>query len=287
MAGEFIENKKSFMGFDYGLEKSKAVIILAPYEKTATYKKGQASGPSAFIEASNQVETYDIELKQDFIDSIGFHTLKELKIKNLKVEKAIEEVYKATKKVFEKQKFPIIVGGEHSISFGPIKAANEFYSNLSVLQIDAHADMRKEYEGSKYNHACVMARVREIVPAISVGIRSYCIDEAKEIEQKYKDCIYHHVDLQTIKKVVEKLTENVYITIDIDGFDPSIMPGTGTPEPDGLLWNEALSLLREVTKQKKVIGFDIMELAPIKGENITEFNCAKLAYKLAGYCFIR
>jgi len=286
-AMEIKNEKKAFMGFNYPYEFSKAVVILAPYEKTATYRKGQAAGPDLIIDASNQVETYDIELQADYIDKIGFCTLDKLPIQELEIEQAIEVLYKETKKQFENKKFPIIFGGEHSISFGPIKAAFETFSNLSVLQIDAHADMRDSYEGSKYNHACVMRRAREIVKVVSIGIRSYCLEEAELIEKFYKKQVYGpELKENDFEKIISQLTQNVYITIDIDGFDPSIMPATGTPEPDGLEWKTTLRFLKKVFEKKEVVGFDIVELAPIQGENITEFNCAKLAYKLAGYKFL-
>ncbi|MCX8163068.1 MAG: agmatinase [Candidatus Micrarchaeota archaeon] len=283
-----LEDKNSFMGFNYPYEKSRAVVIQAPYQGTSTYRKGQALGPKAIIHASNQVETYDIELKDDFIDKIGFNTLKPLKIQKLSVSKAIEQVYKTTKKVLEDKKFPIIFGGEHSISLGPIKASKEFFSKIEVLQIDAHADMRKNYMGSEYNHACVMARVREICPVVSVGIRSYSKQEAEIIEKNYKEYFYGpEIGEEEIKKILQQLKNKVYITIDVDGFDPAIIPATGTPEPGGLGWNETLKLLKQVCTKKEVVGFDIVELAPIVGENYSEFSCAKLAYKLAGYCLLK
>ncbi|MEM4360900.1 MAG: agmatinase [Candidatus Anstonellaceae archaeon] len=280
------EDKNAFMGFNYLYDSSKVVVVWAPYEKTATYKKGQALGPLAIIQASNQVETYDIELKKDFIDEIGIHTLKPLEIQNLNVEQAIEEVYKTTKKIFDDKKFPVIFGGEHSISLGAIKASREIFEKIDVLQIDAHADMREEYLGSKFNHACVMARAREFVNVFSIGIRSYSKEEAEVIEKYYKNYIYGpDITEGQFSKIIKKLKEKVYITIDIDGFDPSIMPATGTPEPGGLEWGPTLKFLKKVFLQKEVVGFDIVELSPLEGENITEFNCAKLAYKLVGYKF--
>ncbi|MFH0927288.1 MAG: agmatinase [Candidatus Micrarchaeota archaeon] len=284
-----MKDQVSFMGFAYPYTGAKAAIISAPYEGTSTYLKGQADGPKAIITASNFVETYDMELEEDYVDKICPHTLPELKMQKLPPKKAIDMLYEQTKKVFQDKKFPLIFGGEHSISSGPVRAAHEIFpGSLTVLQIDAHSDMRNEFEGSKYNHACVMARVREMVPAVSVGIRSQCKEEADIIRQKYSGVVFG-ADLSpaSMDKILSKIrTKNVFITLDIDGFDPSIMPATGTPEPGGLLWNETLSLLRRVAQEKTVIGADIVELAPRKGDITSDFACALLAYKLLGYCLL-
>ncbi|MFH1307023.1 MAG: agmatinase [Candidatus Micrarchaeota archaeon] len=288
MNSSSVDNSSAFMGFQYPYEKSKVAILQMPYEGTSTYIKGQAKAPKAIIDASQQVETYDIELEKDFIDEIGFHTLPPLKCGNLGPEEAIDLLQKETSKILKNNKFPIIFGGEHSISLGAVKAAKEKFEDLCVLQIDAHADMRDEYENSKFNHACVMSRVREIAPVVSVGIRSYCIEEAELIKNKYFDAIFGpKLNEEVINKIISKIkSKYVYITIDVDGFDPSIMPAVGTPEPGGLGWHETLSLLRKVCSKKNVIGADIVELAPIEGQIYSDFTCAKLAYKLAGYCLI-
>ncbi|MFN3910235.1 MAG: agmatinase [Candidatus Anstonellaceae archaeon] len=282
------EDKNAFMGFNYDYQYSKAIIIQAPYEGTSTYGQGQSLGPKAIIEASSQVETYDIELKEDYIDRVGINTSEPLKIEKLKVEDAIDEVYKKTLSVFKDEKFPIILGGEHSITLGPIKAAVEFFKDITILQIDAHADMRNEYMNSRYNHACVMARARELVEVVSVGIRSYSKEEAEVIEKEYSDCIFgSKINKGINKRILEKLSKKIYLTIDIDGFDPSVMRATGTPEPDGLIWGETIELLKEVFLKKEVVGFDVVELAPFEDEYITDFNCAKLIYKLIGYKFLK
>lgn len=281
------DDSNSFMGFAYPYENSKAVILQAPYEKTASYLKGQAQAPAAIIKASCQVETYDIELKEDFIDRVGFHTLPPLQIENLPPERAVSALESATAKVLADDKFPIIFGGEHSLTSGPVCACKKKYADLCVLQIDAHADMRGEYENSKYSHASVMARVREICPAVSVGIRSFSKEEAKLIDEKYSDVIFDSRINGKEEEILSKIKEkNVYITIDADAFDPSIMPGVGTPEPGGLLWDETLSLLRKVSEEKNIVGFDIVELMPIPSNAVSDFTCAKLAYKLAGYALL-
>ena len=283
-----MESKSPFMGFQYPYENSKVVIIQVPYGGTSTYLKGQDLGPNAILEASLQVETYDIELKQDYVDKLQFHTLPELKVQKLPPKKVVDALQGAVDKVLDDGKFPLIFGGEHSITTGGVQSAFAHFDDLTVLQIDAHADMRNEFHGSKYNHGCVMSRIREMVPAVSVGIRSYCVEEAKIINEKYSDVIFGpHLNSQIEDKILSKIqTKNVFITIDIDGFDPSVMPATGTPEPGGLLWNDTLSLLRRVAKEKNVVGADIVELAPRNGEIITDFACAKLAYKFAGFCLL-
>ncbi|PIT84577.1 agmatinase [Candidatus Micrarchaeota archaeon CG10_big_fil_rev_8_21_14_0_10_45_29] len=281
------DDTHSLMGFAYPYANSKAVILQAPYEKTASYLKGQASAPAAIIKASCQVETYDIELQNDFIDKVGFHTLPPLQIENLPPEKAVDALEQATSKILADGKFPIILGGEHSLTTGAVRACKKKHADLCVLQIDAHADMREEYENSKYSHASVMARVREICPAVSVGIRSYSKEEAKLIGEKYPDVIFDSRIKGKENIILSKIKEkNVYITIDADGFDPSIMPGVGTPEPGGLLWDETLSLLKKVCAEKNIVGFDIVELMPIPSNAVSDFTCAKLAYKLAGYCLL-
>jgi agmatinase len=282
-----LTDSQSFMGFQYPLESSKVVVLQAPYEKTSTYSKGQALGPNMIIEASNQVETYDIELKKDFVDSIGFHTLPPMNIEELSAEDMTNTVMAETAKVLEQKKFPLLFGGEHSVSIGAIKACFTYFKNLTVVHIDAHADMRDEYQGSRFNHACVMARTRELMPAVSIGIRSMCKDEAELIDEKYSDLIFDsRLDASRIEQIHSKIqTKNIYLTIDIDGFDPSIMPATGTPEPGGLVWEDTLQLIKRLARDKTIVGMDINELAPISGQVASDFNCAKLAYKVCGYIF--
>lgn len=287
MESNQLTDSQSFMGFQYPLENSKVAVLQAPYEKTSTFAKGQAAGPQKIIEASNQVETYDMELKKDFIDSIGFHTNPAMHIKDLPPEKMVEVVQAQTAKVLEQHKFSLLFGGEHSVSIGAVQACFTHFEQLTVVQIDAHADMRDEYEGSRFNHACVMARIREMVPAVSVGIRSMCKEEAELIDEKYSDVVFDPtLDSTRIELIHSKIqTKNVYLTIDIDGFDPSIMPATGTPEPAGLEWESTLKLIKRIARDKTIVGMDINELAPIHGQVRSDFNCAKLAYKSCGYIF--
>jgi len=268
-------------------EKSKAVILPVPYEGTVTYGKGTANGPKAIIEASKNMELYDIELDKEIYD-VGIHTLKELKVEK-KPEDVINQVYDSVKKIINDNKFPVVLGGEHSITLGAVKASKEKYDNLSVLQIDAHSDLRDSYDGTKFSHACVMRRVIEICPIIQVGIRSMDIDETKFIKKIAHKNIFFAKDMHNnwYDKAIKLLTNNVYITIDVDGLDPSIMPSTGTPEPGGLLWYQTINFLRKIAENKNIVGFDVVELSPIKENHAPDFLAAKLTYKLIGYSLLK
>jgi agmatinase len=268
---------RSFLGVPQQEKGSKYVVLSAPYDATVSYRTGTRDGPRAIIEASRQVETYDIESGKDFADC-GIYTAEELECDRGNPKRNCEFVKEAVAEVLKEGKVPVLLGGEHSVSVGAFDAvAEKFGKEVSVLQIDAHADMRDEYEGTKFNHACVMRRCREKLHAVSVGIRSYSEEEAHEIRAKKLDIFGVEFDNA---KVVQKLKGKVYITIDIDGIDPSEVPGVGTPEPGGLHYNQLVSLLREVASKREIVGFDIVELAPIAGQNVSDFLCARLAYKL-------
>ena len=197
-----------------------------------------------------------------------------------------EASYQAAKKFVDNNKFLVTLGGEHSISYGPIRAYAEKYKNLTILQLDAHSDLRQTYEGSKHNHACIMARAKELANIVQVGIRSQDVSELKHVDAH---TIFYAERIRKIKnwqqKVASCLTENVYITIDLDVFDPSIMPSTGTPEPGGLLWYEVVDLLKLVTEKTNVVGFDVVELCPNKINKAPDFLASKLIYKILSYCF--
>jgi agmatinase len=274
------------MGGENNWAKAKVGVLPVPYDSTATYGTGQRAGPNAIIQASRQLELYDIETKTDFTQTIGFFTFPELmcsKKDPALVNKAVEE---SVHEILKSGRFPLMLGGEHSITPGAVRAVHAHYKDLYVLHIDAHADMRPAHEETEYNHACAMARCREMGPAVSVGIRSYSRDEVAAVEGKYKDYIFDASPLtpKRIEQIIAKLRgEHIYVSIDIDGFDPAVMPATGTPEPGGLGWYEGLALLKAVGAAKTIVGADIVECAPVPGSNITEFACAKLAYKLCGY----
>ncbi len=267
------------------LENAKTVILPVPYDGTSTWIKGADKGPSAIIEASVNMEIYDIESDSEVYKKIGIFTDKPITEK-FSPESMVAAVKKRVENYLAKDKFVVLLGGEHSVSIGCIKAHAEKYKNMSVLQLDAHSDLRQEYHGSKNNHACIMARALEICPIVQAGIRSMDISEKKLMNKKnvfFAEDIYNKKDW--INKAVSKLTKNVYITIDLDVFDPSIMPSTGTPEPGGLLWYDVLKLLKTVCIKRNVVGFDIVELCPNKINKSPDFLAAKLIYKLLNYKF--
>ena len=276
----------AFMGYQCPLEESKVAVLQVPYEGTVSYMGGTRNGPHAIITASRQVEFYDRDLGKEAAFELGLHTYDELEPDTGSVEGTLKRVEELADEVLGKGKFPIMFGGEHSVSVGMVRALAKRYKNLSVLQIDAHADLRNEYEGTKFNHACAMRRIRENVKAaVQVGIRSICPEELDYVKKAKLDDYIHWGTEPDADKIVSQLTDNVYVTIDLDGFDPSECPGVGTPEPGGLGWAAALKLLRAVSKKKKIAGFDVVELMPIPGSAQSEFFAAKLAYKLLGHAF--
>ncbi len=272
----------TFMERNDPYEESKVCIIPAPYEGTVCFRKGARKGPAALLHASYEIEDYDIELGREVVEE-GFHVMEALPIpENAKSEEAIALVRSAVSKCLKDEKLPVMVGGEHSLTVGAIQALKD--EDISVLQIDAHTDLRDEFEGSKFSHACVMRRVREMVePVAQVGIRSAtreCFEYLDSIGKK--DSIFFERDYD-IDEILEILGDKVYISIDMDGFDPSLVPAVGTPAPGGLLWHDVLDICRAVGKDKSIIGFDIVELAPIADNPASDLVAAKLLYKLAGY----
>jgi agmatinase len=265
-------------------ENAGIVIIPVAYDGTSTWLKGADKGPAAILEASANMELYDIETDSEVYRK-GIFTEETIggEISTAEMIKAVAGVVEY---YLERNKFTVVIGGEHSVSIGPIKAHAKQYENLTVLQLDAHSDLREEYNGSKYNHACVMARVKELCPIVQVGIRSMDYSEKKSIDSSrtfFAKDIYDSRDW--IKKVISKLSDNVYITIDLDVFDPSIMPSTGTPEPGGLFWYDVLALLKAVSEKKNIVGFDVVELCPGEENKAPDFLAAKLIYKLLSYKF--
>lgn len=267
------------------LETAKIVILPAPYDGTSTWIKGADKGPAAIFEASTKLELYDIETDSEVYKQNIF-TAKPVSEKGAP-EKMIKEVRRAVGGFLDKDKFVVTVGGEHSVTIGVVEAYKEKYKNLSVLQLDAHADLQPEYHGSKHNHGCVMARVRELCPIVQVGIRSMSAAEKPFIDKErvfLAENIYNKTDWQD--KAMAKLTNQVYITIDLDAFDPSVLPSTGTPEPGGLGWYRVLEFLKKVSREKEIVGFDIVELCPNEKEKSSDFIAAKLIYKLLSYIFL-
>ena len=243
-----------------------------------------AKGPQAILDASINMELYDEELDKNICD-VGICTLNELKIEE-KPELMVDVVSENVKKLISDNKFPVIIGGEHSITVGCVKAFSS-YDDFSVLQLDAHTDLREEYDGTKFSHACVMRRTKELCKNIvPVGIRSLCEEEADFIKNNNMK-IFWAKDIYDSDKwfndAVSKLSKNVYITLDLDVFDPSIMPSTGTPEPGGLLYYQLLKFLRKVFEERNVVGFDVVELCPNENNKSSDFTAAKIIYKMIGY----
>lgn len=267
-------------------ETSPYVILPVPYEGTVTYGAGTAYGPNAIIEASQEVELFDDELGVESY-KVGIHTASPVEISSEGPEKQNAIVYRRMKELLDAGKKTVVLGGEHSISYGPVRACLEKHPGMTVLQLDAHADLRDGYLGHKFSHAAVMRRIRDLTTrTVSVGIRNYSIEEHEYIvAQKVKIVSGKETqsDPRWIERVLGMLDGEVYITIDLDGFDPSLLPATGTPEPGGLLWYPTLELLKKTIAKCKVVGFDVVELAPIEGYHAADFLAAKLVYKLIGY----
>ena len=272
---------------EYALEKSSEIVVLPiPYDGTSTWVKGSDKGPEALLEASANMELYDIETDSE-VYLHGIHTAPAV-TENKSPEDMVKAAEKEALKYIDSDKFLVTIGGEHSVSIGPIQAHAKRYKNLSVLQIDAHTDLRDSYQGSKNNHACVMARAQELCPIVQVGIRSM---DSGEMERLDRNRVFwaHHIARgdEWMDKAIDLLTDNVYLTVDLDGFDPSILPSTGTPEPGGLQWYQALSFLKKLVERKNLVGFDIVELCPNPYEKSSDFLAAKLLYKILSYKFAK
>jgi agmatinase len=264
---------------------AKVVILPVPYDSTTEWHSGARDGPQAIIAASQYLEMYDIELDKEIFRA-GIHTLPAIEPVLSSPQKMIQRVYRITKGISQKDKFLVMLGGEHSVSLGVIHALTEKYTNLCVLQLDAHADLRDKYMGTKYNHACIMRRVFEHCPITQVGIRSISWEEQQFLNQHNMRPFYlpqTSTSLAYQQQIINALGDIVYISIDLDVFDPSIMSAVATPEPGGMQWHDVLSLLKLVSEHKHIIGFDIVELCPGQGPAACAFTAAKLAYKLIGY----
>ncbi len=287
------ELPSNFMDLDNefsAYENSGVVIVPIPYEKTVSFGKGTAKGPTAIIKASTSIELYDDELHCEPAD-IGIHTLKEIH-NNFEPERTINLIKSANESLLENDKFIINLGGEHTVTFGSVLGFKSFYEDFSVLSIDAHCDLRDTYEDKKVCHATVMRRVVELgIPVVEVGIRSYSKEESQFIINSEDVVVIHANEIQEngdwINQAISNLKDKVYLSIDVDGLDPSIIPATGTPEPGGLGWYQVLSLLKQLFIERDVIGMDIVELAPVKGLHGPDVLAAKLAYKSIGYKFFQ
>jgi agmatinase len=268
-------------------DQARVAILPIPLDRTTSYVPGTRNGPHEILVASSHLELWDEETETD-IHGIGVYTLAEMDFPVASMDQVVASIRRVATEIISRDKFLIALGGEHSIT-GPLVAATASkHPGLSVLQIDAHADLRDTYMGTPYNHACTMRRVLEYARATQVGIRSLSTEEARAAPS-LPTTIFYDFNMRDrpdwIERVVDSLGETVYITIDVDGFDPAIMPATGTPEPGGLSWYEGLALLRRVIERRHVVGCDLVELAPIGGNVAPNFLCAKLLYKILTYRF--
>lgn len=289
---KYFNHKKNFLAIEdddlCSYKKSKYVIQSAPYEYTSSYLQGSDKGPSAIIKASQFVELYDEELDQESYRYGGICTLPAMDFKGKVDEKAVKLIEKNTAKLLEDNKFPVTLGAEHTITYGTMRAVQKKYNDVCMLQIDAHSDLRESYHDNKYSHASVMKRVFDMgVPLTQIGIRAQCIEEAELIKSsKNIHTFYAHQVRQNpnwMDEALKTLGHNVYISIDADGFDPAVVPAVGTAEPNGMLWNETLMFLKKVIEKKNIVGFDVVEIAPVKGNTLSEYTMAKLVYRLIGY----
>lgn len=293
------EPPRNFLGLDEAtseFEAARVLILPVPYEATVSYGAGTANGPSAIVEASRYIELYDQELDSEPYE-VGVCTLPELHLTGAGPEAAVRELRVAYDALLDASpgKFVIALGGEHSISSAPVLAWAERLAaqgrRLSVLQFDAHTDLRQEYEGSPYSHAAVMHRSQEKVDVVAVGIRAMDRAEMDLVRRSEHLHVFLADDIHAgdawMDRVLEVLGPDVYLTFDVDAFDPSLVPGTGTPEPGGLTWYPVLKLLRRVFRERTVHAADVVELAPIPGFHAPDFLVAKLVYKMIGYRFAR
>ncbi len=266
-------------------ENSKVILLTVPYDGTSTWGKGADKGPELFLDASENMELYDIETDSEpYLH--GVYRAGEVS-ENDTPEKMVEAVYRKTRELIQdREKLFTLIGGEHSVSIGSIRAVGEEYHNLTVLQLDAHTDLRPEYHGSKNNHACAVFEANQKHKLVQVGIRSMDVEEKQYLPHK-RVFFAHQITKNEnwIKDILDKVSGNVYITIDLDAFDPSITPSTGTPEPGGLQWYPTLKLLKKVFKKCNVVAFDIVELMDSPQAKPTAFLAAKLYYKMLAYYF--
>lgn len=278
---KFADLPESYTG--YG--RARTVILPIPYDKTSTWRKGSDLGPQALLSASANLELFDIETASE-VYRRGICTLPPV-LCPADPEEMVAEVCRQSQPHFQEGKFVVGLGGEHSVTVGLVRAAASKYPDLSVLQFDAHCDLRSEYEGSPYNHACVMARVNEICRSVQVGIRSM---DKSEWDAADRDRIVfahdlHRYGMDAAIDALDRLTDPVYITVDLDVLDPSIMPSTGTPEPGGLDWYTLIGLIRRVAVERKIIGMDVVELLPNEFNPAPDFLAAKLIYRTLSMAF--
>tara|TARA_B100000029_G_scaffold247029_1_gene243952 strand:- start:1320 stop:2210 length:891 start_codon:yes stop_codon:yes gene_type:complete len=288
---KYLSNKKGFLGIDNNINKDNNVVVV-PFglEKTVSYGSGTKKGPEEIIKASHQVELFDEDLNKEPYKKIGIKTLKYFKIKKNIVD-ALKQIENINNDLLSKNKFPLVLGGEHSLTAGSIKPFIKKFGKICILHFDAHADLRNSYNGNKFSHASAIRRCldNENVSVISFGIRNISLGEMSYLKKNKKKIIIFWAkdkskwNLNKFKNIIKN--KNVYLTFDVDGLDSSIMPATGTPEPDGLYWNETMKIIKIAAKSSNIVGADINELSPIKGFDSYNFLAAKLAYKIISYSF--
>jgi agmatinase len=268
-------------------DESSVVILPVPVDRTTSYVGGTRNGPHEILQASSHMELWDEEMRAD-VHGIGIFTLPEMELPFGEMQSVVDEIERVAYEIVGRDKFLVTLGGEHSITPPLVSAVARKHPKLSVLQIDAHADMRDAYMGTPHNHACAMRRALEFASVTQVGIRSLSTEEAEALP-RLNTTVFYDVDMRKdpnwIDAVVASLGEHVYVTIDVDGMDPAIMPATGTPEPGGLSWQEITRLLRATAERRTIVSADIVELSPIPGMVAPSFLCAKLLYKLLTYRF--
>ncbi|MBW2636580.1 MAG: agmatinase [Deltaproteobacteria bacterium] len=266
-------------------EDSRFVIIPVPYDLTSTYQAGSRRGPEAIITASGNLELYDEELlKETFLS--GIHTMAPLAVDARGPEEMLATIYEEVAEIISHEKIPVLLGGEHTLSVGSVRALAGKHPSITVLQLDAHADMRDSYQNTPFSHAAVGRRIFEICPLVQAGIRSMSKEEAVFIKDNNirilsPEEIEDNPDW--IEEIVDGLSDDVYVSIDLDVLDPSIMPATGTPEPGGIRWRDLLRLIKKVSDNCTIRGFDVVELCPIPGMVAPDFTAAKLIYRVMGY----
>jgi agmatinase len=277
----------NFLGFKkQNPKKSKVWVLPVPFEATVFNLGGTKEGPKAIIDASRNIEFFDEDLKKD-ISKIGIFTLPFLSLTKNSPKEAVFQIQKATEKILENKKFPVILGGEHTLTLGVALALKKFLKNdFSILQFDAHSDLRDEFEGTKYHHATFARRIVEDlkIKICQVGIRAISKEEFVFIKKEKKVKVFYKRNYEK-KEILDFLTKKVYLTIDLDALDPSIMPAVGTPEPEGLFFKNILEIVKEITKEKEILGFDVVELSPIPGFFAPNYLAAKLISKILGIIF--
>jgi agmatinase len=281
----------NFLGLEdaeCGYDESAAVIVPVPYERTVSWGEGTANGPAAILIASDYIELHD-EILNEQPHRVGIHTAPPVAVDQPDPEQFLADLESTAAQLFAADKFPVFLGGEHGLTTGPVRAAHAAFEDLTVLQLDAHADLRDSYHGTRWSHACVMRRVMELgVPVVSIGVRAVSPEEAELIHANDIPVFWSHRIAhgdEWMETAIKALSDNVYLTFDVDFFDPAVMPSTGTPEPGGGDWHGAMRFLAKVFASRRVVGMDVVELAPIEGLHAPDFVTARLVYRAIGYRF--